>query len=51
MTGNSTAYRGYLIRWTYFTPDHRVWVEKDAQLICWAETVEQAQAAIDALLR
>ena len=51
----SHAHRGYLIRWSIFTLDkadgQRVWVEKDGQLICWANSVEQAKAAIDLLIQ
>lgn len=45
-------YRGYLIRWSVITLSKdadRVWVERDGHLICWANTVEQAKAAIDEL--
>ena len=47
---NLIAYRGYLIRWTIFTlykPEGRMWVEKDGQLICWANIVDEAKKMID----
>ncbi len=47
---NYHRYRGYLIRWSIFTvdkPDNRVWVERDNQFICWANSTDDAKAKID----
>ena len=49
-TTGPIAYRGYLICWSIFPldkPNCRVWVEKDGQIICWADTLEQAKERID----
>ncbi len=47
------SYRGYLIRWSIFTldkPSNRIWVERDNQFICWADSVDDAKRKIDEVI-